>query len=229
MRRLLNKQFDVRTFFDVMAQAYRAGYQRVKLYFLIGLPFETEQDLDGILELASQVSEARRKEAGGPGQVKVSINALIPKPHTPLQWWAMDTSASIRRKQEYLMKKNRNRRLTLHFHNIQMAYVEGVFSRGDRFLARAVLAAFKSGCRFDAWDNHFSFEKWTEAFRIAQVESDRYIRARPLDSILPWDVVDAGIDKQSLAAEYKKCIAAEEVSQYNNRQPEAHNEESRKE
>ena len=215
MRRVLNKQFDVPTFLGVLAQAYRAGYQRVKLYFMIGLPFETEQDLDGILELASAVSEAKRKETGSPAQVNVSINALVPKPHTAFQWLAMESSASIRSKQEYLAKKNRNRRVTLRFHNDRMAYVEGVFSRGDRRLAPAVLAAFKSGCRFDAWDSYFSFEKWAQALRSCGVDPEFYLGARPLDAVLPWDAVDAGIGKEALIVEYKKCVAAKEVREYN--------------
>lgn len=165
LRRVLNKDFDLESFFQAINQAYTSGYRRVKLYFMIGLPGETSQDLDGILDFAKTVSELKRKVDNQAAEINISINALIPKPHTPFQWLGMEATTSIESKINYLRDKPKNKRIRLHFHHPQMSFLEAVFSRGDRRLSSVIEAAFRKGARFDAWDEHFVFEKWRAAFR----------------------------------------------------------------
>jgi radical SAM family uncharacterized protein len=207
LRKIIAKDFDEGNLFRALEQAYLAGYQHVKLYFMIGLPQEEEKDLGAIIDLSTRVSEARRKLTGMPGQVNISINTLIPKPHTPLQWLGMEDTESIKYKQDYLKNNIRNRRLKLGFHNRYMSFLEGVLSRGDRRLSRVISCAFKKGARFDAWGQRFSFEKWRAAFEETGIDPLFYLKEKKEDGLLPWDFVDVGIKKETLAEEFKKVIA----------------------
>ena len=205
LRQVLAKDFSQEEFFSAIGQAYQAGYQHLKLYFLIGLPTEGEDDLRGIVDFAKEASELKRKINGSPAQINISINPLIPKPHTPLQWLAMASLDSMREKQGYLRSRSKNKRLKFNFHNFQMAYLEGVLSRGDRQLSKVILAAFKSGAKFDAWSNCFSFVKWQEAFSGQGVDPQEYLSGKPTAALLPWDFIDTGIDKQDLVTEFVDC------------------------
>jgi len=207
LRRILNKHFDTDIFFKALEESYLAGYQRVKLYFMIGLPYETDSDLEGIIDFANQVSQARKKMSSSAAQVNVSINALIPKPHTPLQWIRMTPLESIEYKQDYLKKKLKNKRIKLNFHDSNMSFLEGVLSRGDRRLSAVILAAFKKGARFDAWGNYFVFSKWLEAFRELGLDADFYLKEKSPNEILAWDFLDVGISKEALLADFNKAIA----------------------
>ncbi len=174
---------------------------------MVGLPYEEQSDLEAILEFARNASELSRKIKGRPAQVNISINTLIPKPHTPLQWFGMLPLDEIKNKQDYLRDKTKNRKMKLSFHNRFMSFLEGVFSRGDRRLSEVVLCAFKKGARFDGWDEHFEFNKWIEAFKECNIDPDFYIRERGIDEILPWDFLDVGVSKKELVAEFNKVIA----------------------
>jgi radical SAM family uncharacterized protein len=190
MRRILNKDFNAEEFFTVLEKSYAAGYQHVKLYFMTGLPEEEKSDLDGIADFTFAVSQTRKKVNLGPAQVNISINTLIPKPHTAFERMAMDSLETIISKQNYLRDKMKNRRFKLNFHNRHMSFIEGVFSRGDRRLAPVIVCAFRKGARFDAWSNHFNFETWTEAFRDMGVSQEFYLREISKDEILPWEFMD---------------------------------------
>jgi radical SAM family uncharacterized protein len=207
LRRIIGKDFNEADFFKTLKESYQAGYQRVKLYFMIGLPGEEAGDLDAILEFAKNVAQARREITGRPAQVNISINTLIPKPHTPLQWLGMMGLEEIKNKQDYLKAKIKNRNLKVTFHNRFMSFLEGVFSRGDRRLSRVLLAAFIKGARFDGWDEHFRFDIWTEAFKECKIDPDAYLRERAVSEILPWDCLDVGIGQEELAREFNKTIA----------------------
>jgi len=206
LRKIIAKDFDEEEFFKATEQAYLSGYQHLKLYFMIGLPQEKDADLDGIIELAERVSELRRKVKRAPAQVNVSVNTLIPKPHTPLQWFPMADMESIKHKQAYLKNKIKNKRLIFSFHNRNMSFLEGVLSRGDRRLAQVILCAFKNGARFDAWGNYFIPEKWLEAFKDTDIDPDFYLKEKKNDEILPWDFLDVGIGREALLSEFKKTI-----------------------
>jgi radical SAM superfamily enzyme YgiQ (UPF0313 family) len=206
MRQRLAKDFDLEEFFVVLQQAYQAGYQHVKLYFMIGLPGETQADLDGIVELVHKVSDLRRSVCGRAAEVHISVNALIPKPHTAFQWMRMEDLETIRVKQEYLKDKLRARKFKLSFHHRQMSFLEGVFSRGDRALGAVVQAAYKKGCRFDGWQEHFVFERWMEAFSECGLQPQDYLRQRDLQEPLPWDFLDTGVPKELLLSEARKVL-----------------------
>jgi radical SAM superfamily enzyme YgiQ (UPF0313 family) len=204
LRQSLAKDFSEEEFFQAIDQAYGAGYQHLKLYFLIGLPQEKEEDLQGIIDFAQTASQAKKKINGSAAQINISINPLIPKPHTPLQWQKMDSLESLRDKQNYLRSHCKNKRLKLNFHDFQMGFLEGVLCRGDRLLGKAILAAYKKGSRFDAWSNYFSFAKWQEAFLESGINPQKYLDEKPTRSILPWDFIDTGIAKEDLLQEFKR-------------------------
>lgn len=207
LRQVLAKDFKEEEFFKAIAQAYGAGYQHLKLYFLIGLPGEEPKDLDAIIDLAASASEEKRKVKGGAAEINISINPLIPKPHTPFQWLKMEPILKLEEKQNYLRSRCKNRRLKFNFHNFKMGFLEGVLSRGDRKLSRVILAAYKKGARFDAWSNYFSFDKWQEAFLEQGIDPQIYLDEKSPQAILPWGFIDTGISQKDLLMEFNKSIA----------------------
>jgi radical SAM family uncharacterized protein len=206
LRNIIGKNFSEEDFSKTIEESYQCGYQHIKLYFMIGLPYEERADLDAILEFARKSSESRRKVKGRAAQVNVSINTLIPKPHTPLQWFKMLSLEQIKEKQDYLKSHCKNRWIKLNFHNRFMSFLEGVFSRGDRKLSKVVLLAFQKGARFDGWEEYFRFDLWTESFKECGIDPDFYLQERQTDELLPWDFLDVGISKQQLIAEYKQVL-----------------------
>ncbi|MFA4889361.1 MAG: TIGR03960 family B12-binding radical SAM protein [Candidatus Omnitrophota bacterium] len=207
LRGILNKNFQEDEFLQILQEAYSTGYQHVKLYFMIGLPFEEQIDLDAIIDLAVRASELKRKINRSPAQVNISINTLIPKPHTAFQWFGMEGIESIRQKQHYLRSRNKNKRLKIDFHNLEMSFLEGVFSRGDRRLSEVILRAYELGARFDAWSDNFEFLKWQEAFTECGIDAGFYLKPRSKDLALPWDFIDVGISKDVLLTEFNKTVA----------------------
>lgn len=203
LRKAIGKDFNEEIFFQELEQSYSSGYRLAKLYFMIGLPFEEQEDLDGILDFSSRVSELKRKVSGSPAEVHVSINTLIPKPHTALQWCAMESLESIQATQDYLRNKLKNRRIKLSFHNPKMSFLEGILSRGDRRLSQVILRAFQKGARFDAWGNYFAFDKWEESFRELNIDPYIYLKSLPQSNPLAWDFIHTGVSKEALIAEHK--------------------------
>ena len=206
LRLAIGKNFNMADFLKTLSDAYSSGYQHVKLYFMIGLPHEAESDLDAIINFSKDVSELRRKIKNSPAQVNISVNTLIPKPHTPLQWAAMLDLEEIRKRQDHLRDRCRNRKLNMSFHNRFMSFIEGVMARGDRRLSPCIRRAFEKGCRLDGWDEHFDFQKWEESFRECGLDADFYIKEKTIDEILAWDFLDLGVSRQELTAEYQKTL-----------------------
>ena len=206
LRQAMDKDFSEEEFFQAIAQAYRAGYQHLKLYFLIGLPGERQEDLQGIIDFAQAASDEKRKINGSAAQINISINPLIPKPHTPFQWLKMDAIEVIKEKQHYLKSHCKNKRLKFNFHDFQMGFLEGVLSRGDRLLGKVILSAYQKGARFDAWSNHFSFSKWQEAFSESGINPQKYLDEKSTSSVLAWDFIDTGIAKEDLLTELNKSV-----------------------
>ncbi len=209
LRGILGKNFDTKSFYNAIEQAYSLGWRHIKLYFMIGLPYEKNEDLDGIIDFSIYASQLRKKVGQPAAQVNISVNTLIPKPHTSFQWFKMENIESIKLKQEYLRKKMRDRRLKMSMHNPYMSVLEGVFSRGDRRLSPVIAAAFRKGARFDAWGNHFVFERWQEAFLETKIDYNFYLQDKSKDELLPWDFIDVGISKEDLLRDYEKVIAIE--------------------
>lgn len=206
LRKIIGKDFEEDEFFKTVQQAYKSGYRSIKLYFMIGLPYEREADLDDIIKLAVDVSELRKKAGFSPAQISLSINSLIPKPHTSLQWFAMEPLENIKKKQDYIKTKVVNKRLKVRFHERNMSYLEAILSRGDRRLGEVILYAFRMGAKFDAWDNHFNLDNWLSAFKQANIDPDFYVESRPKDKPLPWDFIDTGIHKDALISDFNKIV-----------------------
>jgi radical SAM superfamily enzyme YgiQ (UPF0313 family) len=188
--------------------AWRAGYDLVKFYFMIGLPAETEEDLRGIVELSNQVSLSRKRIMRRRGKINVSISSHVPKPHTPFQWEAMNTRDELLAKQSFVRSRNTSSYLNLKFHNVDESYIEAVFSRGDRRLSAALLKARERGLRMDAWSECFDIFAWREVFQEAGVDPGFYaLRERRTDEILPWDIITLGIPTDYLLKERDRARA----------------------
>ncbi|NLB84169.1 MAG: B12-binding domain-containing radical SAM protein, partial [Synergistaceae bacterium] len=183
------------------------GWDRVKLYFMMGLPTETIEDLDGIVrmgERALALGKRYKKRA----KITLSVAGFVPKPHTPFQWEAQLSIEELRERGRYLKSAvgrlygGKNSPLTLKYHEPEQTFLEGVFARGDRRLAPVLLAAWKKGARFDGWTETFSWPLWKEVFSEQGVDPAFYTsRERPLDELLPWDHIDAGVSRDFLARE----------------------------
>lgn len=192
--------------------AVAGGWNSVKLYFMVGLPTETMEDVDGIADMGVNLIESCRgiaEKSGGKGlNISLSTSCFVPKPFTPFQWEPMDSIESLTEKQ-YRLKdriRKRTRRIEYHYHDAKMSHIEAVLARGDRRLGRVVHAAWKMGARFDGWDEHFSFERWQQAFSETGLNSSFYAnRKRDFAEVLPWDHINAGIKKGFLEEECRKA------------------------
>ena len=194
--------------------AFRGGWNSVKLYFMIGLPTETMEDIEGIAELGQKVVDAfytnPNKPKGKGVSVTVSASGFVPKPFTPFQWEPQDTVEMFREKQKHLVNCVKSRKLSCNYHEAVVSFLEGVFARGDRRLGKVLLEAHRLGCRFDGWNDCFSYTKWMQAFENCGVDPAFYAnRRRSFDEILPWDHLDYGVTKEFLIRECKKAYANE--------------------
>ncbi len=208
LRKTINKNITNEDLFNGVKSAYKNGWKLVKLYFMIGLPMETDEEIDEIIDLAYKVSDLKKEINGSSGFVNISIATFVPKPHTPFQWQPMATLERIREVENRLREKNvRRSKIKLRFHNPGRSYLEGVFARGDRRLGSAILQAWKDGCRFDAWDDYFNYSTWEKAFKKTGIDCSFYAnRTRQKDETLPWDHIDASIHKSFLEMEEKKAF-----------------------
>jgi radical SAM family uncharacterized protein len=210
LRGVINKPIPDQDLLDVAAEVYGRGWKTVKLYFMIGHPTQTLEDVAGIVQLATAVRDVGRRALGRKAQVNVGVSTLVPKPHTPFQWLPLAPEEEIRTQQEYLKENLRGPGLKLNWNNYQETLLEAVLSRGDRRLATAVHRAWQLGARFDAWSDQFRVEAWRQAFRETGLEIGFYAgRVRPPDEILPWDHLDAGVSKRYLARDYEASLRGE--------------------
>ena len=185
---------------------FSRGVKSIKMYFMVGLPTESDEDLQGIITLAQKVKDIGKRFGKGAKDITVSISAFVPKAHTPFQWYGQITPDELMRRLNYLRDGLKKVRINLKWHKPNMSYLESVFSRGDRRLGRAIEAAWKSGCRFDSWTEKVAFDKWMDAFKACGIEPDWYSsRHIPLDEVLPWDHLHTGIEKEFLLKEYKRA------------------------
>ncbi len=213
MRDVINKGISEADVLHSASLAFAGGYKSIKLYFMIGLPFETAEDVAGIPLLAKKVVETSyqvpRQKGEKPCTVTMSVSSFVPKPHTPFQWCAQNSPELLREKQQIMREHCTSRRITLNYHESKLSVLEGVFARGDRRLGRVLEHAEASGCRFDGWSEHFSFERWMAAFDACDIAPERYIRARAKDEFFPWDIIDIGVTKDFLRREYDKAEKGE--------------------
>jgi radical SAM family uncharacterized protein/radical SAM-linked protein len=186
-------------------RVFARGYGRMKCYFMIGLPTETDEDVSGIPKTGGRLRRIG-KTYDRRAQVTVSVSTHVPKPHTPFQWCAMDPLPEIERKQRILRDLAAAEAVDLKWHEAAQSVVEGVFSRGDRRLGDALELAWRRGARFDGWDEHFDLARWRQAFEETGVPLERYLGTLPVDGRLPWDVIDISLEPDFLAREYRKAL-----------------------
>ncbi len=207
LRNVINKGITENDIYGSVAQAVELGWKHIKLYFMIGLPTETEEDLDGIANIASQiVGIHRRSGLGGRFNVTVSVSNFVPKPHTPFQWEPQDTAESFRLKHDYLRARLHVKSVTFNYHDDETSVLEAVLARGDRRVGRLIGRAYELGCRFDSWHEHFDRLKWEQAMEETGIGPEFYAyRKREFDEVLPWDIIDSGILRSYLISEAEKA------------------------
>jgi len=193
LRRSIGKDVDIGRLSRTCLESFRSGWRRVKLYFMIGLPGETEEDIRGIAELVTAIAGLRKEIDGKVANVTASINAFIPKPHTAFEREPMDPVDALERKRLLLKDAVKSRFIELDFHSFRMSFIEAAFARGDRRLSRVVREAWRSGSRYDGWEDSFNLDRWLAAFAAAGLDPAFYAtRRRAPDELLPWAVIDAG-------------------------------------
>ena len=194
--------------------AFSEGYTSVKLYFMMGLPTETMEDIKGIADTAQQVVDLFYKIPDRPKgkgvQVTISVACFVPKPDTPFQFCAQDRREQLREKQQYLLSCVHSRKVKVNYHDSATSVLEGVFAKGDRRLGRVIETAFENGAFFDTWEEYFDYDRWMAAFAACGIDPDFYnYRTIGLDEVTPWDHLDVGVTKAHLVREYNKALAAQ--------------------
>ncbi|TSA52962.1 MAG: TIGR03960 family B12-binding radical SAM protein, partial [Planctomycetaceae bacterium] len=205
LRNVINKGNTEEDLLSTTRNVFGAGWRSIKLYFMLGLPGERKEDLEGITDLAYRVL----REGENRRQVTVSLSTFVPKPHTPFQWCRQISLEVILERQEFLKKNIRNRNLKIKWHDGRMSLLEGVFSRGDEKLGALLERAFRLGCRFDGWSDQFKFDLWEEAIRETDIRVEDYLRERHITEKLSWDRIDCGISKNFLTEELRKSLGEE--------------------
>ncbi|MGB9080093.1 MAG: TIGR03960 family B12-binding radical SAM protein [Desulfuromonadaceae bacterium] len=205
MRRVINKGITEADLIAGAAAIYQAGWRLIKLYFMIGLPGETADDVAQIATLARQVKD-QAKGSGVAGDVNVAVSTFVPKAHTPFQWEPQISTGETTELQYQLHCDLKKRKLKFKWQDAPLSFMEGVFARGDRRLAPVLIRAVELGCRFDGWREHFSLERWLQAFADCAVEPEWYLRRRELDEVLPWDHLDCGVTREFLLAERERAL-----------------------
>ena len=205
MRRVINKGITEEDLMTTCRDAFRLGWKVMKLYFMIGLPGETEEDIDAIVELAKKTKQVGNEVGGGRLQINVSIGTFVPKPHTPFQWEEQISMEESRDKIDYLKQTMPRKGIKLKWHDPKMSFLEGIFSRGDRRLSRLLETVWKNGSRLDAWSEHFNLERWQQAAEECNLDLHSFLRVRDEEEILPWQHLNSGVDTAFLHAERKKA------------------------
>lgn len=214
MRDIINKGVTEKDLMESVSSAFKSGWSTIKLYFMIGLPYETNEDILGIAHLGEKVVEEYYKipkEDRKKGlKVTLSTSIFVPKPFTPFQWAPQDTMEQVKEKIKLLRESIKNRHIVYNWHESPVSYIEAVFARGDRKLCDVLVKAFEKGAKFDGWGEYFNFEIWKEAMAECGVDGDFYAyRERDYEEILPWDFIDIGVTKEFLIKENERAKKAE--------------------
>ncbi len=206
MRDVVNKNVTEAHIEESANRVFARGWFRLKLYFMIGLPTEQDDDVAGIVQTGERMLRVGRGHVGRKAEVTVSVSSHVPKPHTPFQWCAQDAPESIDRKQQLLRDTVSERGLRLKVHDCGQSWIEGVLARGDRRLADAVELAWRRGARFDGWDEQFDLDRWRAVLADRGVDAEAYLGTRPVTARLPWDHIDVGLEDGFLLQEYRKAV-----------------------
>ena len=210
LRDAINKNLTEDEILGTAAKAFAGGWTSVKLYFMMGLPTETMEDIVGINELGQKIVNCFYRNPDKPKgkgvSVSVSVSCFVPKPFTPFQWEPQDTIEQLREKQKVLCESVTTKKISLSWHDAETSYLEAILARGDRRIGKALLEAFRRGFNLDAWSEHFKFDEWMDIFREVGLDPDFYAcRRRAEDEIFPWDHLDIGVTKAFLLAENRKA------------------------
>lgn len=207
LRDVINKNITEDNIMSTLEEAFREGYSSVKLYFMIGLPTETAEDIEGIYNIARQVKSlySRTKMSKKPLRISVSCSTFIPKPFTPFQWEAFDSRENVSDKLDYLREKFRSQGIAFAYNDYDCSLMEAVLARGGRSIADAMAEAFRKGARFDAWSEYFKGQLYFDAFDKLGIDISKIVGAKDVDELLPWDFVDVGVDKSFLVRERNKA------------------------
>ena len=210
LRDVINKGVSEEDLQNATKKAFEMGWNSVKLYFMIGLPTETYDDLDGIAKLAYDVIDMYREVHNGKLKrsfgVTVSTSTFVPKPFTPFQWHGQDTTEEVVEKQRHLVKKLKNKDIKYNYHDSKTSLMEAVIARGDRRIGKVIYDAFKAGAKFDGWSEYFNLDTWKEAMEKNNLSIDFYAnRERSYDEVFPWDHIDVGVSKKFLIRENEKA------------------------
>lgn len=214
LRDVINKGVTEEDLISKVTDAFHGGWSSVKLYFMMGLPTETKEDLEGIADLARKVVSAYfavpKGERAKGLRVTCSASVFVPKPFTPFQWEPQDTQDVINEKQRYLCELLRIKGVNFHYHQSDLSYLEACFARGDRKMGKVLLRAYQKGCILDGWTEQFKYDMWREAFAETGIDPAFYaFRRREKDEIMPWDVIDCGVTKDFLWREKEKAEKAQ--------------------
>lgn len=210
LRDVINKGVTEEDLERAVTFAFNEGYSTIKLYFMIGLPTETEEDLLGIKNLGYKVKDIffsmPKEKRRGNLKVTLSASCFVPKAFTPFQWVGQNSIEEFNDKINFLRSEIKDRKVTFNYHDPKLSYLEAVLARGDRRLSQGLIRAWEKGCKFDGWSELFYFEKWMEAFEETGIDGDFYaLRQRSFEEVLPWDFIDIGVTKEFLVNEYKKA------------------------
>lgn len=206
MRDVINKNVTESQLMETAERVFSRGFDKMKLYFIIGLPTEEDEDVLGIAEVGKNAL-AIGQRIGKRAKVTVSVSVHVPKPHTPFQWCKMDDLEEVQRKQHMLRDAlRRHKAIGLRLHDSTTSELEGVLARGDRRMADVIERAYKSGAFFDSWDDQFKKDLWMEAFSHFGIDTAPFLSTLPLDARLPWDHIDVGLEEGFLAREYRKAL-----------------------
>lgn len=214
LRDVINKNVTEEEIFRTCKTAFQGGYTAVKLYFMLGLPTETDEDLEGIADLGQRIIDLfyslPERPKGKSPSVSISVSTFVPKPFTPFQFEPQIGKEEIERRQTVLKYSNKNRRVNISWHDSSTSLLEGAFARGDRRLGKVIESAYRKGCRFDSWNECFKPERWEEAFEENGLSPEFYAgRKREYTEINPWDHLDYGVTKKFLICENERAHNAE--------------------
>lgn len=208
MRDVVNKNITDDDMMETARRVFSRGWNRMKLYFMIGLPTETDEDVEGIVLTGVRARQVGRQVRNGADvTVNVSVSSHVPKPHTPFQWAAMDTPPEVERKQTILRTLARDHRIPVKYHSARISFLECIAARGDRRVADTIQLAWEKGCRFDGWDELLNYGAWEEAIRETGLVLERYLDTIPVDARLPWDHISVTLEDGFLLKEYRKSVA----------------------
>jgi radical SAM superfamily enzyme YgiQ (UPF0313 family) len=210
LRQAINKSMSEEKLLSTAQAASERGWNNLKLYFMVGLPTETMEDITSIIELVRKIRQQGRRPGGRQPHVKASVSPFVPKPHTPFQWAAQDEGEQLALKEDTLKSGLRRIGAQFSWQAPEMSQLEAALSRGDRRLGQVIYRAWQLGCAFDSWSERFRYDKWLQAFQESGLDLSFYAhRARPLDEVLPWAHIDVGVGHAFLENECLKALEGE--------------------